>query len=240
MAERAKRQRLKPEVRREKLLEAATEVFAERGYESARVEQIADVAQVSPGLLYRHFEGKQELYEELLLLANRQLLEHLAQAAAPNLPTDQRVLRGLDAFFGIVRWKVKTGKPAFSADPADWSKAKFLTDIDTSGKGVIDAEVSPNGKQLALVSNLGSSFYRLWLADDPEDFALSSAKPTAVRACKVTWRGDSKDLLIVSADAICREDVASVVRVNPASVRDQKELNPTGDDPSFQPLTIGG
>ena len=71
MAERVKRQRLKPEVRREKLLEAATEVFAERGYEGARVEQIADVAQVSPGLLYRHFEGKQELYEELLLLANR-------------------------------------------------------------------------------------------------------------------------------------------------------------------------
>jgi AcrR family transcriptional regulator len=102
MAERAKRQRMKPEVRREKLLEAATEVFAERGYEGARVEQIADVAQVSPGLLYRHFEGKQELYEELLLLANRQLLEHLAQAAAPNLPTDQRVLRGLDAFFGFV------------------------------------------------------------------------------------------------------------------------------------------
>jgi AcrR family transcriptional regulator len=102
MAERAKRQRLKPEVRREKLLEAATEVFAERGYEGARVEQIADVAEVSPGLLYRHFEGKQELYEELLLLANKQLMEHLAQAAAPNLPTDQRVLRGLDAFFGFV------------------------------------------------------------------------------------------------------------------------------------------
>ena len=97
-----KRERLKPEVRREQLLEAATEVFAERGYEGARVEQIADVAQVSPGLLYRHFEGKQELYEELLLLANRQLLEHLAKAAAPDIPTDQRVLRGVDAFFIFV------------------------------------------------------------------------------------------------------------------------------------------
>jgi AcrR family transcriptional regulator len=102
MPERAKRQRLKPEVRRERLLEAATEVFAERGYEGARVEQIADVAQVSPGLLYRHFEGKQELYEELLMLANRQLMEHLAQAAAPNLPTDERVERGLDSFFTFV------------------------------------------------------------------------------------------------------------------------------------------
>ena len=147
---------------------------------------------------------------------------------------------GLDTFFGIVRWKVKTGKPAFSEDPADWSKGKFLTDMDNSGKGVLDAEVSPNGKRLALVSNLGSSFYRVWLADDPEDFALSSAKPTAVRACKITWRGDSKVLMVVSADAECREDVASVERFDANNVRDQKELNPTGDDPSFQPLTIGG
>jgi AcrR family transcriptional regulator len=102
VAERTKRERLKPEVRREQLLEAATEVFAERGYEGARVEQIADAAKVSPGLLYRHFEGKRELYEELLLLANKQLMEHLARAAAPALPTDQRVLRGLDAFFLFV------------------------------------------------------------------------------------------------------------------------------------------
>jgi AcrR family transcriptional regulator len=102
MAQRTKRQRLKPEVRRERLLAAATEVFAERGYEGARVEQIADVAKVSPGLLYRHFEGKRELYEELLLLANQQLLTHLAEAAAPDLPTDQRVVRGIDSFFEFV------------------------------------------------------------------------------------------------------------------------------------------
>ena len=43
-----------------------------------------------------------------------------------------------------------------------------MTDIDTPGKGVIDADVSPDGKQLALVSNLGSSSFRLWLADDPD------------------------------------------------------------------------
>jgi len=29
-------------------------------------------------------------------------MEHLAQAAAPDLPTDQRVLRGLDSFFSFV------------------------------------------------------------------------------------------------------------------------------------------
>ena len=97
-----KRQRLRPEVRRERLVEAATGVFAERGYEGARVEQIADAADVSPGLLYRHFEGKQELYTEILQLANRELMAHLMQAAAPDLPTPERVRRGLDAFFTFV------------------------------------------------------------------------------------------------------------------------------------------
>ena len=102
VAKPTKRQRLRPEVRRERLVEAATEVFAERGYEGARVEQIADAADVSPGLLYRHFEGKQELYTEILQLANRELMAHLLQAAAPKLPTSERVRAGLDAFFTFV------------------------------------------------------------------------------------------------------------------------------------------
>ena len=49
-----------------------------------------------------------------------------------------------------------------------------------------------------------------------------------------------RDVAEAGRTIVVSQDVASVVRVNPASVRDQKELNPTGDDPSFQPLTIGG
>jgi len=142
--------------------------------------------------------------------------------------------------FGIVRWKVKKDKPAFSSDTADWNKGRFLTDLDTPGKGVLDAEISPDGKRLALVSNQGSSAFRLWLADDPEDFAMSSAKQTAARACKVTWSPDSKEVMVVTGDAECREDVAVLQRVPVGDVRSQKELNASGDDPAYQPLTIGG
>jgi len=161
--------------------------------------------------------------------------------------TDGRSLLGVgvknpggQGIFGIVRWKVKDSKPAFSTDPADWSKGHFLTDMETPGKGVLDAEVSPDGKHLALVSNLGSSFYRLWLADDKEDFAMSSAKPTATRACKVTWRGDSEEVMVVQGDALCKEDVAVLNRVPIGNTRSPRELNAAGDDPSYQPLTIGG
>jgi AcrR family transcriptional regulator len=96
------RRRLKPEVRRERLLEAAASVFAERGYEAARIEQIAETADVSAGLLYRHFAGKRELYAELVHRADQELLRHLADAAAPGPPSGRRLARGLDAVLVFV------------------------------------------------------------------------------------------------------------------------------------------
>jgi AcrR family transcriptional regulator len=107
------RRRLKPQERRERLLEAAASVFAERGYEAARVEQIADAADVSAGLLYRHFAGKRELYAELVHLADRELLRHLAEAAAPGPPGGRRLERGIDAVLEFVEghrdlWRMLT------------------------------------------------------------------------------------------------------------------------------------
>jgi AcrR family transcriptional regulator len=96
------RRRLKPEVRRERLLEAAASVFAERGYEAARIEQIAEAADVSAGLLYRHFAGKRQLYAELVHRADKELLRHLAEAAAPGPPSSRRLERGLDAVLAFV------------------------------------------------------------------------------------------------------------------------------------------
>jgi hypothetical protein len=54
----------------------------------------------------------------------------------------------------------------------------------------------------------------------------------------VTWRTDSKELAIVQADEACRQDVGSIVRMPVANVREQTELAPRGDNPTFQPLTI--
>jgi AcrR family transcriptional regulator len=107
------RRRLKPEVRRERLLTAAASVFAERGYEAARIEQIADAAGVSPGLIYRHFAGKRELYAELVSRADEELVRHLTEAAAPGAPSRGRLERGLDAVLTFIEshpelWRVMT------------------------------------------------------------------------------------------------------------------------------------
>lgn len=179
MAKPAKRQRLRPEVRRERLVEAATQVFAERGFEGARVEQIADAADVSPGLLYRHFEGKQELYTEILQLANRELMAHLTQAAAPNLPTADRVRRGLDAFFTFVEnhrqlWQMLM-KDVLEPDIANIREevtkrsvqaVAVLAAQDYEGGGDMPAEVELEGVAVQVVGAAVS--LATWWNDHPE------------------------------------------------------------------------
>jgi AcrR family transcriptional regulator len=51
---------------RSKLLEAATQAFAERGYEGARVDAIARRARANKAMIYYHFGPKQKLYQAVL------------------------------------------------------------------------------------------------------------------------------------------------------------------------------
>src|SRR5436309_909566 len=47
--------------RRERILEAATGVFARRGFHGTRVADIADSAGIAYGLVYHHFKNKDEI-----------------------------------------------------------------------------------------------------------------------------------------------------------------------------------
>src|SRR5206468_1837778 len=68
---------------RERLLRAAADVFAERGYEGTRVADIATAAGVSNGAMYAHFASKAELLVDALRTHGRRLLADLL-AADPN------------------------------------------------------------------------------------------------------------------------------------------------------------
>lgn len=52
-------------VAKAKILQAALELFATRGYSSTTVDAIAEVAGVSTGLLYYHFENKPALLQAI-------------------------------------------------------------------------------------------------------------------------------------------------------------------------------
>ena len=63
---------------RERLLDAARNVFARSGFHGASVEEIASEAGFSTGALYSNFDGKEELF---LALMEREIDEHAREIA---------------------------------------------------------------------------------------------------------------------------------------------------------------
>ena len=59
-------QRLSPEERRGQILDAANELFAERGYDQVTIDDIAKGAGVARGLVHDYFGGRKEVYIALL------------------------------------------------------------------------------------------------------------------------------------------------------------------------------
>lgn len=46
--------------------QAAIDIFAERGYHSTKVSEIVDTVGVAQGTFYLHFDGKEQVFEEIL------------------------------------------------------------------------------------------------------------------------------------------------------------------------------
>lgn len=65
----------KSEITREKILEVAEAHFAEKGFFGARVDEIADSADINKRMLYAHFGSKEGLYTAALVKTYKRLAE---------------------------------------------------------------------------------------------------------------------------------------------------------------------
>lgn len=78
---------------RERLIEVATGLFAERGYEDTSIEDVLTEAGVSRGALYHHFHGKDALFEAVVGAIEEGILGGLREVLtdAPDAVTALRV-----------------------------------------------------------------------------------------------------------------------------------------------------
>jgi AcrR family transcriptional regulator len=110
---------------REQLIEVATVLFAERGYEETSIEAVLAAAGVSRGALYHHFGGKDALFEAVLAAVENGVTARLAAeiAGAPDAvsavesaalawiemagdPVIQRIiLSDAPSVLGLERWR---------------------------------------------------------------------------------------------------------------------------------------
>ncbi|MFZ0079309.1 TetR/AcrR family transcriptional regulator [Trebonia sp.] len=65
---------------RDQLIEVATRLFAERGYEDASIEAVLSAAGVSRGALYHHFAGKDALFEAVVASVEQRVNIEMAAA----------------------------------------------------------------------------------------------------------------------------------------------------------------
>lgn len=84
---------------RTRLLEAAEQVFADRGYHDASIVKITEAAGVSQGTFYIYFGGKQEIFDELVIDLNHRVRQAMAEASSQGTGRSDAERRGFEAFF---------------------------------------------------------------------------------------------------------------------------------------------
>ncbi|MCB1151403.1 TetR/AcrR family transcriptional regulator [bacterium] len=52
--------------RRQEILQAAAGLFARKGYDGTTIRNVAHACEITEAAIYRHFEGKTDLYEEVI------------------------------------------------------------------------------------------------------------------------------------------------------------------------------
>jgi AcrR family transcriptional regulator len=94
----APRRRLTAAARREVIERAATEVFGERGYGGASIDEIARRSGVSGPVVYDHFASKSDLHRRLLERTRDELLAMWREHLFTDEPAEERIPRALDAW----------------------------------------------------------------------------------------------------------------------------------------------
>ncbi|MEV4724152.1 MULTISPECIES: TetR/AcrR family transcriptional regulator [Micromonospora] len=189
--------RLPRAVREQQMLDAAVKVFSRRGFHAASMDEIAEDAGISKPMVYAYLGTKEELFIACLHRETARMMLAIAGAAAPDLPPDQRLWRGLRAFFGFVGahrdgWAVlyrqARGSQPFAAELA--AMRARLVDVVA---GMLDHALRARDREVA-ATELEVVAYALvgasesladWLADHPE----AEPEKTATRMMNVAWLG---------------------------------------------------
>ena len=156
---------------RQKVLDAARQLFGERGYEPATIRDIAKGAGMSTGAVFANFQDKAELFEAVLSTDMVKLAETLKTAAAAETTVKGRLLAALTAGYHasleqlpLVQAVVaRSWFQPVAAEMRSRDAIKPLVAIVTDAlqAGVADREL----RQDADVRLLGEMIYDAWLSN---------------------------------------------------------------------------
>jgi AcrR family transcriptional regulator len=106
---------------RERIIRAAVDVFAEKGYHRATIADVVRRSGLSVGAIYTHFANKEALFLSSCDLISDQGLEELGQRLAPLATTEARLRAAIDYFVETV--DEFDGGPGQAPLVAAWAEA---------------------------------------------------------------------------------------------------------------------
>lgn len=87
---------------REDILDAAAQVFRQKGFHGASMSDIAGVVNLQKASLYHHVSSKQEILLALLDRALGMLTDHIADVASQSIPIDQKLRQMIHAYLSAL------------------------------------------------------------------------------------------------------------------------------------------
>lgn len=192
------RQRLSAVERRQMIMRAASELFAEHGYRGASIDEIARRSGVSPPVVYDHFASKVDLYGQLLEAHFADLRRIWAAHLGEDGMDSGRVADAVTAWFAYVEEHPFAGRALFSettGDPEadqirariaersrDTVMARFAAQLGTGQLAGID----PVGQEMAWVVLRGVlQGLAVWWVDHPQ----VARKRVVTTAMNALWLG---------------------------------------------------
>jgi AcrR family transcriptional regulator len=177
----APRKRLSAAERRELIELAATEVFTERGYHGASIDEIARRSGVTPPVVYDHFDSKLALHRRLLERTRDELMEMWRTNLGGDEPSEVRIPRALDAWARYVEEHPYAPRMFFMETTGDPEATAIHREVQDQARvmlgGIIAAEPgadriagsSDQDLQMAAeVFRAGLTGLAIWWADHPE------------------------------------------------------------------------
>jgi AcrR family transcriptional regulator len=131
------RKRMSAGDRRAKIEAAATELFAERGYGGASIDEIAARSGVTPPVVYDHFASKQELYRRLLESHFADLRQVWLRNFTGEDPPGQRIARSFDAWFSYIEANPFAGRMLFRDTTGDPAVAAMHEEVAAASRDAI-------------------------------------------------------------------------------------------------------
>ena len=83
---------------RDEILEAATQIFGQKGFHATSMQDIAEAVNLQKASLYYHISSKQEILVEVLDRAIDVLTERMQEVMLSSLPSDEKLRRAMQVY----------------------------------------------------------------------------------------------------------------------------------------------